>query len=107
MYVVIRFSHNFSRICQKYSKKAPAAPNFWGFAPNILPPNLGILGGGGGQKVPFRQHWVLKNCLLIITKRHFSTIYHIFCFGTGLQVDNNSGEGCAGFSEKAFDLCKT
>ena len=25
---------------------------------------------------------------------------------SGLQVDSNSGEGCAGFSEKAFDLCK-
>ena len=30
-----------------------------------------------------------------------------FCFETGLQVDSNSGDGCAGFSEKAFDLCKT
>ena len=29
-----------------------------------------------------------------------------FCFETGLQVDSNSGDGCAGFSEKAFDLCK-
>ena len=25
----------------------------------------------------------------------------------GLQVESCFGEGCAGFSEKAFDLCKT
>ena len=25
---------------------------------------------------------------------------------SGLQVDSNSGEGCAGFSEKASDICK-
>ena len=25
----------------------------------------------------------------------------------GLQVDSNSDKGCAGFSEKAFDLYKT
>ena len=40
-------------------------------------------------------------------KCHFSTLNHIFCFGTVLQVDSNSGEGCAGFSEKAFGLCKS
>ena len=38
----------------------------------------------------------------INSKSHLSTLNHIFCFGTGLQVDSNSGEGCAGFSEKAF-----
>ena len=43
----------------------------------------------------------------INSKCHSSTLNHIFCFGNGLQVDSNSGEGCAGFSEKAFDLCKT
>ena len=43
----------------------------------------------------------------INSKCHFSILHHISYYGTGLQVDSNSGEGCAGFSEKAFDLCKT
>ena len=43
----------------------------------------------------------------IHSKRHVSTSHHISCFGTGLQLDSNSREGCAGFSEKVFDLCKT
>ena len=62
-----------------------------------------------GVIVPFAVIFFrfLKNCLKINSERHLSTIYHIFYFGTGLQVDSNSGEGCAGFSEKAFDLCKT
>ena len=47
-----------------------------------------------------------QNLSHINCKCHFSTLHHIFCFGTSQLVDNNSGEGCVGFSEKAFDLCK-
>ena len=38
----------FSKICSKFSKTAPTAPTFGGFAPKILPsPNPKILGGAG------------------------------------------------------------
>ena len=74
-----------------------------------------VMGGGGGI-VPFAVNFgsegnsaicgkffdFSKIVLKINPKRHLLTIYHIFCFGTGLQVDSYSGEGCAGFSKKEF-----
>ena len=69
-----------------------------------------------GPLLPFRNQCDLFGILVsggiiatpkINSKCHFSTLYHIICFGTGLQVDSNYGERGAGISEEAFDLCKT
>ena len=69
-------------------------------------PFFGIWGLGGKCGL-FRDlsFMFFKSCLK--SKVNFSTFHHISCFGTGLQVDSDSGEGCAGFSEMVFDLCKT
>ena len=56
----------------------------------------------GGVIVTFSGFIFQFFCKLcqINSKCHLSTLNYIFCFGTGLQVNSNPGEGCAGFSEK-------
>ena len=49
--------HFFSKICPKFSKTATTAPNFRGFAPEILPPIQNIGGAGLPHWPDFGGQW--------------------------------------------------
>ena len=59
------------------------------------------------NSVFFERH---VSCIFFFSKvilMQYRENLYILSSGTDLQVDSNTGEGCVGFSEKAFDLCNT